>query len=68
MKISFAKLNGAVASPHFSGETVTVAALINALGSFDPDAIVITEGCDCDGEVLSVSDDEPGIVYLSRRA
>ena len=33
---------------------MTVQDLINALAGFDPELIVVAEGCDCDAEVVAV--------------
>ena len=46
--------------------TTTVGDLIAELQKFDKDAMVLTEGCDCLGNVVNVSIDSEGIVLLER--
>jgi hypothetical protein len=44
---------------------MTVKELIEELKNFDEDATVITEGCDCNGDVATVGEQD-GCVYLGR--
>lgn len=47
---------------------MTVSELMDALKKMPPNLEVITEGCDCDGDVTEVvHDTENAIVYLKRK-
>ena len=46
--------------------TTTVGGLIAELSKFDPDTPVFTEGCDCVGNVVSVSTQHDGTVLIER--
>lgn len=45
---------------------MTVQELIEALKSYDPDAVVYMEGCDCSGEADGVMSTDPGEVTIYR--
>ncbi len=46
--------------------TTTVGDLVNELLKFDQNAYVFTEGCDCTGNVVSVSTCDDGTVLIER--
>ena len=48
--------------------TMTVGDLVDLLAQLPRDYAVITEGCDCDGDVLSIEVERVRNVYLRRQA
>jgi len=47
-------------------KAITVAELIEQLQALPQDAVVLSEGCDCDGEAKGATLQSPGVVIVER--